>query len=88
MRLFTLEGKVALVTGGASGIGAMSAAGLAEAGATVYVTFRKPADASIAQPWPDQRPPITWLQADLATKRHAPDSPARWGAERIGSTFL
>jgi len=39
--LFSLEGKVALVTGGARGIGRYLATGLAEAGADVILTSRK-----------------------------------------------
>jgi len=40
-RLFTLEGKVALVTGGSRGIGYMISQGLLQAGARVYITARK-----------------------------------------------
>jgi NAD(P)-dependent dehydrogenase (short-subunit alcohol dehydrogenase family) len=40
--LFDLDGKVALVTGGTRGIGAMVTRGLLQAGASVYVSSRKP----------------------------------------------
>ncbi|ASK89466.1 1,6-dihydroxycyclohexa-2,4-diene-1-carboxylate dehydrogenase [Sphingorhabdus sp. SMR4y] len=39
--LFDVQGKVAVVTGGSSGIGAMMAQGLIENGAKVYITARK-----------------------------------------------
>ncbi|MGB5723225.1 MAG: glucose 1-dehydrogenase [Parasphingorhabdus sp.] len=39
--LFDVSGKVALVSGGSSGIGAMMARGLLENGAKVYITARK-----------------------------------------------
>ncbi|QJB69814.1 glucose 1-dehydrogenase [Parasphingorhabdus halotolerans] len=39
--LFDVSGKVAVVTGGSSGIGAMMARGLLENGAKVYITARK-----------------------------------------------
>lgn len=40
-RLFSLEGKKAVVTGGSSGIGFMIASALVEAGATVIIASRK-----------------------------------------------
>ena len=39
--LFDVSGKVAVVSGGSSGIGAMMARGLLENGAKVYITARK-----------------------------------------------
>lgn len=40
-RLFSLQGKVALVTGGSRGIGYMISQGLLQAGARVYISARK-----------------------------------------------
>ena len=42
--LFSVSGKVALVTGGSRGIGLMIASGVVEAGAKVYVASRKQQD--------------------------------------------
>ena len=40
-KLFSLEGRIALVTGGSRGIGRMIATGLLRQGATVYISARK-----------------------------------------------
>jgi len=40
--LFDLTGKVAVVSGGSRGIGLMIARGLLQAGASVYISSRKP----------------------------------------------
>ncbi len=51
MTLFSLEGKVAVVTGGAQGVGLMISRGLVQAGAKVYVVSRRLAtcDAAVAE---------------------------------------
>jgi len=49
IELFSLHGRTALVTGGASGIGQAIAVALAQAGAHVAITFNnQPADATLA----------------------------------------
>lgn len=47
--LFDVAGKVAVITGGSRGIGAMMAQGLIENGARVYITARKEAELNAAQ---------------------------------------
>jgi NAD(P)-dependent dehydrogenase (short-subunit alcohol dehydrogenase family) len=47
--LFDVSGKVAVITGGSRGIGAMMAQGLLENGARVYITARKEAELKAAE---------------------------------------
>ncbi len=70
-RLFSVEGKVALVTGGSRGIGLMIARGLVEAGARVYISSRK-ADVceSVSQEL-SQHGSCAALPADLASRDDA-----------------
>ena len=69
MYLFDLTGKVAVVTGGTRGIGLMMARGLLQAGASVYVSSRKPeaGDSAVAELSTYGR--VVSLPADLATEQ-------------------
>jgi NAD(P)-dependent dehydrogenase (short-subunit alcohol dehydrogenase family) len=67
-RLFGLDGKVAVVTGGGQGIGRMCATGLLEAGASVYLASRK---LDVCKATADELTPlgrVTALEADLSTE--------------------
>jgi NAD(P)-dependent dehydrogenase (short-subunit alcohol dehydrogenase family) len=67
--LFSLEGKVALVTGGATGIGYMIASSLVAAGARVYIASRRlEACQSAAERMADLPGECIALSADLATE--------------------
>lgn len=65
--LFNLDGKTALVTGGANGMGRMIAEGLAAAGARVLLTSRKAVDAESAAKQLGGTKPGLGLAADLTS---------------------
>jgi len=64
--LFSLNGKIALVTGGSRGIGKMIAQGLLQAGAKVYITARKKAACAEAAAELSAFGPCSALPADVA----------------------
>jgi NAD(P)-dependent dehydrogenase (short-subunit alcohol dehydrogenase family) len=66
-RLYGLDGKVALVTGGAGGIGLMLAEAFLQAGARVYVTGRKPEALAAACAALGRFGDVRSIGADLAT---------------------
>ncbi|EGN98452.1 hypothetical protein SERLA73DRAFT_183468 [Serpula lacrymans var. lacrymans S7.3] len=70
-KLFDLSGRIALVSGGGTGIGLMIAQGLAASGAKVYITGRrKEVLDKIAQAWEQEEGKIIPLQMD-ATKKES-----------------
>jgi NAD(P)-dependent dehydrogenase (short-subunit alcohol dehydrogenase family) len=79
--LFDLAGKVAVVTGGTRGIGLMIARGLLQAGASVYISSRKPeaGDAAAAELSAHGR--VVPVPANLASEQEC----ARLAAE-VGRT--
>ena len=66
--LFDLTGKVAVVTGGTRGIGMMVARGLLGAGASVYVSSRKPEAGDAAVRELSEHGRVVSLPADLSTE--------------------
>jgi NAD(P)-dependent dehydrogenase (short-subunit alcohol dehydrogenase family) len=68
VELFNLGGKVALVTGGTRGIGMMIAAGLLRAGASVYVSSRKPEAGEAAAVQLSAHGRVSSIPADLSTE--------------------
>ena len=66
-RLFSVQGKTVLVTGGSSGIGLMLAQAYAEAGARVYITGRKPEALEAARAALAANGDVRAVQGDVAT---------------------
>jgi NAD(P)-dependent dehydrogenase (short-subunit alcohol dehydrogenase family) len=65
--LFTLEGRIALVTGGSRGIGRMIAAGFLAHGAKVYISSRKAAVCDAAAAELSKIGPCVSLPCDVST---------------------
>jgi NAD(P)-dependent dehydrogenase (short-subunit alcohol dehydrogenase family) len=69
--LFSIEGKVALVTGGSRGIGLMIARGYVEAGARVYISARRPEDCERVAAELSKTGPCVAIPADLSHEEEA-----------------
>ena len=70
-KLFDIDGKVALVTGGSRGIGLMIATGFVEAGAKVYISSRKADVCDRVAAELSKRGTCISLPADLSTEAEA-----------------
>jgi len=75
--LFSVEGKVALVTGGSRGIGRMIARGFAEAGARVYVASRRAEACREVAAELSRVGTCVGMEADLGTQRGCESLAAR-----------
>ncbi|MGQ0634702.1 MAG: SDR family NAD(P)-dependent oxidoreductase [Planctomycetaceae bacterium] len=69
-KLFSLNGRVALVTGGSKGLGAAMARGFAEAGANVYISSRHADElkASAAEIARGTEARVAWSAADMTNR--------------------
>src|ERR1700749_667316 len=81
--LFSLEGRVAVVTGGSSGIGEAMASALALAGAQVVIVARDPTRlAATCQSLRDAGCAVSWVSADLSDRAEV-----RRGASAAAAAF-
>ncbi|MFV3077126.1 SDR family oxidoreductase [Niveispirillum fermenti] len=86
--LFSLQGRRALVTGGAQGLGRMIAEGLLRAGAQVAITSRKPDICARAADEMSVLGPCLALPADLSTPEAAQDLATRYRERADGLDIL
>tara|TARA_R110000772_G_scaffold268731_1_gene398338 strand:- start:47156 stop:47938 length:783 start_codon:yes stop_codon:yes gene_type:complete len=70
-KLFDISGKIALVTGGAQGLGRMIAEGLVDAGVRVYITSRKADVCELAASEMSERGQCIGIAADLSSPEAA-----------------
>lgn len=86
--MFSLQGRVALVTGGSRGIGRMIAAGFLRQGAKVYISARKASACEAAAAELSSLGPCMALPADVSTTSGAQDLAARLQARETALDVL
>ena len=88
MDLFDLTGQVAVVTGGTRGIGLMMARGLLQAGASVYISSRKPEAGDAAASELAQYGTVLSVPADLSREEECVRLAAEVGRSEEGIHVL
>ena len=86
MYLFDLTGRVAVVTGGTRGIGLMMARGLLQAGASVYLSSRKPEAGQAAVDELSEFGRVVSVPADLSSEAECLRLAAEVGRPERAST--